>query len=467
MLKSPSSILSCFFCFCRSGFPSFCRFLLFLLFVFRFLGVHRRLLWLYCLVWFLVLSTWFLGRSIRLACCLHVLAGWLRFLLGFLPHLHFLFLFLAIHLYPLVLICWFLSSFVSAMRATSAFVAFRSDSMFFILLLIPLTFTVIMVYCLFFLIVTCFFVLVFLSWFSYLPGIIFISMGPDATFFLPGGWCCLVWFCFFLALVFFFCFLIAGGGSGSGFIVLGSGFCCHLLGFFFLTSWSWFIILPSLWRFNGLLLLVWCLCWALSSVLYGVLFLWWVSCLQYVWGLDVLDPLLFLLLVWGCELLLRYLLVSWWHDTGNSLKHPTATMRLSGSPLTPAPMREYNGSKGEDRCPFNGQRASASNPVMVSVFSPLWCVSPWWCSGLFSFLSWRCSGLLSVVSSLWSSMSSTFWCSWLSSVWSSVISLTTNTTESETIQQGTRCRQKSEKVAKNQKTCAVTAKPQCTTMTRL
>ena len=52
------------------------------------------------------------------------------------------------------------------------------------------------------------------------------------------------------------------------------------------------------------------------------------------------------------------------HYAGNSLGPPTAVRRLSGGPLAPAPIREYNGLRGEDRGPFNGQRASASNPVM-------------------------------------------------------------------------------------------------------
>ena len=32
--------------------------------------------------------------------------------------------------------------------------------------------------------------------------------------------------------------------------------------------------------------------------------------------------------------------------------------------LTPAPIREYNGLRGEDRDPFNGQWASAANPIV-------------------------------------------------------------------------------------------------------
>ena len=37
---------------------------------------------------------------------------------------------------------------------------------------------------------------------------------------------------------------------------------------------------------------------------------------------------------------------------------------LSGGPVTPTPIREYNGLRGENRGPFKGQQASASNPVM-------------------------------------------------------------------------------------------------------
>ena len=62
----------------------------------------------------------------------------------------FLFLFFPIRSYPLMLICCFLSSFVSVISAMLALVAFRSDSMLLTLLLMPLTLTVIMVICLFF-----------------------------------------------------------------------------------------------------------------------------------------------------------------------------------------------------------------------------------------------------------------------------------------------------------------------------
>ena len=139
-----------------------------------------------------MLSTWFPGRGIRLLCCLLSLAGRLRFLLGFLPHLRFCFCLL---LSICILWCWFVfvfSSFVSVIRATSAFVSVRSDSMLVIFLLIPVTFTVIIVSCLFFLILGLFVGLVLLSWFSFLPGIILILMGPNVTFFSLRGvvWCC-------------------------------------------------------------------------------------------------------------------------------------------------------------------------------------------------------------------------------------------------------------------------------------
>ena len=37
---------------------------------------------------------------------------------------------------------------------------------------------------------------------------------------------------------------------------------------------------------------------------------------------------------------------------------------LSGGPVTSTPTREYNGLRGENRVPYKGQQASASNPVM-------------------------------------------------------------------------------------------------------
>ena len=37
---------------------------------------------------------------------------------------------------------------------------------------------------------------------------------------------------------------------------------------------------------------------------------------------------------------------------------------LSGGPVTPTPIREYNGLRGENKGPFKGQQAAASNPVM-------------------------------------------------------------------------------------------------------
>ena len=42
-----------------------------------------------------------------------------------------------------------------------------------------------------------------------------------------------------------------------------------------------------------------------------------------------------------------------------------ALLVLSGGPVTPTPIREYNGLRDETRGPFKGQQASASNPVMT------------------------------------------------------------------------------------------------------
>ena len=60
---------------------------------------------------------------------------------------------------------------------------------------------------------------------------------------------------------------------------------------------------------------------------------------------------------------------------------------LSGGSVTPTPTIECNGSRGENRGPFKGQQASASNPVMLPVLlhdrvcpeqhSSLWHV---WCT---------------------------------------------------------------------------------------
>ena len=41
---------------------------------------------------------------------------------------------------------------------------------------------------------------------------------------------------------------------------------------------------------------------------------------------------------------------------------------LTGGPVNPTPKREYNVLSGENRGPFKGQRASASNPVMSLTF---------------------------------------------------------------------------------------------------
>ena len=261
------------------GFPGFCIFLLLSLF-FRFLGVRRRLLLLCFLVWFLVLSTWFPGRGVRLLCCLLLLVGRLCFLLGFLPHLRFCFCFL---LSICILWSWFVvffSSLVSVIRATSAFVAVRSDSILIILLLIPLTFTVTIVSCLFFLILGLFVGLVLLSWFSFLLGIILILVGPNVTFFLSGGLSGVVLgflvpvFIFSVPLVLVGVLALVSSILALVFFILALFFVVIYWVFFRLTSWSWSMMLSSLSRFSGLLLLVWCLWWALSSVLCGVLFLW-------------------------------------------------------------------------------------------------------------------------------------------------------------------------------------------------
>ena len=54
-----------------------------------------------------------------------------------------------------------------------------------------------------------------------------------------------------------------------------------------------------------------------------------------------------------------------------ALRELTVTIYfLMGScgPGTPTPIREYNGLRGENRCPFKGQQASISNPVMADFF---------------------------------------------------------------------------------------------------
>ena len=103
VLKSPPSIISCFFCFCRIWvsrfFVCFCYFLYF----FRLLGVRRRLLWLY---FGLVSSVIHLvSRSGVSSAVLSSFACWeITFLIRIPTAPPFLFLFLAIHLYPLILI---------------------------------------------------------------------------------------------------------------------------------------------------------------------------------------------------------------------------------------------------------------------------------------------------------------------------------------------------------------------------
>ena len=58
------------------------------------------------------------------------------------------------------------------------------------------------------------------------------------------------------------------------------------------------------------------------------------------------------------------------HDAGNGLKDPTtpiSTYRRCGHPYPHNRIQwEYNGLRGENRGPFKGQQALASNPVMLS-----------------------------------------------------------------------------------------------------
>ena len=126
-----------------------------------------------------------------------------------------------IHLYPMMLTCWLVSSFVSVISAMLALVAFRSDSMLFILLLMPLTLIVIMVICLFFLILVLFFFFGRLGRPSFLAGIILMLVGPNVTFF-PFWWV----------------FLLMGGGLGLmvfsllnlALVLLSSVGFCYLIG---------------------------------------------------------------------------------------------------------------------------------------------------------------------------------------------------------------------------------------------
>ena len=65
------------------------------------------------------------------------------------------------------------------------------------------------------------------------------------------------------------------------------------------------------------------------------------------------------------------------HDAGNSLKHPTAVIRLSGGPLTPTPVREYSGLRGEDRpAGFSIKSRNAAKPPLWLTDSSLKCVDP-------------------------------------------------------------------------------------------
>ena len=52
-----------------------------------------------------------------------------------------------------------------------------------------------------------------------------------------------------------------------------------------------------------------------------------------------------------------------WTLTAPKVSRPLQLV-LSGGPVTPTPIGEYNGLRGENRGPFKGQQASASNPVM-------------------------------------------------------------------------------------------------------
>ena len=169
----------------------------------------------------------------------------------------FLFLFVPIRLYPLMLICCLLSSFVSVISAMLALVAFRSDSMLLTLLLMPLTLTVIMVICLFF---SDLFFLGRFRWPSFLAGIILMLVGPNVTFFpfwwapllLGGGLGLLVFSLFVLALVLLSSVCLTLVCSFLILVFFGS-YCV----FFLRTSWSWPMILLKLCISSGLLLLDW------------------------------------------------------------------------------------------------------------------------------------------------------------------------------------------------------------------
>ena len=52
-----------------------------------------------------------------------------------------------------------------------------------------------------------------------------------------------------------------------------------------------------------------------------------------------------------------------WTLTAPKVSRPLQLV-LSGGPVTPTPIGEYNGLRGENMGPFKGQQASASNPVM-------------------------------------------------------------------------------------------------------
>ena len=123
---------------CR--FLSFCR-------SFFLLEVHKRLL-LLCFFGLVSRVIHFVSKS---GCSSAVVSSFVCWAIVFFIRIPtpppFLFQFFPVHLYPLMLICWFLSSFVSVISAMLALIAFRSDSMLLTLHLMPLTLTVIMVIC--------------------------------------------------------------------------------------------------------------------------------------------------------------------------------------------------------------------------------------------------------------------------------------------------------------------------------
>ena len=159
-----------------------------------------------------------------------------------------------------MLICWLLSSFVSVIRAMLALVASMSDSMLFTLLLMPLTLTVIMVICLFFLILFPF----FLPWSVQLALVScwdYLDVGGSEGYFLSflvgvsvSGWRSGSDGVF---VVYSGSGFVVFGLSVSGLFVSGSGLIWFLLYFFLRNSWSWSMILSRLCMSSGLLLRDW------------------------------------------------------------------------------------------------------------------------------------------------------------------------------------------------------------------